>query len=443
MEPAVNNKSNPSRKSITNNKLLPIKKKGVNVNETVIECDETKCALKHKELEFDESLTPTSSPEYHKSYNVPPNLGKSSEGYEYLSELKEEEKVESEDLDIDKDQMIEQALDNKEIKSVIDILTAHGYQVQEKIVTKNLDGNLLVRYLKVLSPQGQYIYIELDNDGYVSLDEDDILLREISDKLFSYDLKVKSYECINPSNVVPIINTNNNCVAGVLMECPYGICSLTRTNEQNAELLEENFLVDDKMYQSGGPISKFDSDSVDEYDEDSSPNPVKLDKISEVEVSIYPIIRLSTIINDDSKGYKNNIHDQINESISRIQERNFRQCQYQIDQTPRLINNYLDTLKSFIYKENLLVSNLNKTLNLLNDLKQQFEHLDIMTENNTKKYESIKYNLKKRVELKDEISKICKEVAGFNLVLNKEIESVNLINKYLDVEFQDIDKDLS
>jgi len=95
-------------------------------------------------------------------------------------------------------------------------LRESGYAPVSKIIVSQ-DGDMEGRYIKALNRYGQYVYVELDTEGVLSIDGDVITHTEV---LEATELPLlDAYKCVEGS------------VCGVVSECKGGICTLKREVE--------------------------------------------------------------------------------------------------------------------------------------------------------------------------------------------------------------------
>lgn len=92
-----------------------------------------------------------------------------------------------------------------------------GYTPISKIVINN-NGETYVRYFKVLNAHGQKVYVDLDMEGSLVIDDQDEILSIAPDIGREIPL-IEDYQCLEGE------------VCGVLSQCDGNICTLTRPIE--------------------------------------------------------------------------------------------------------------------------------------------------------------------------------------------------------------------
>lgn len=98
-------------------------------------------------------------------------------------------------------------------------LRQSGYSPVSKIIVSQ-DGDMEGRYVKALNLYGQYVYVELDTEGVISIDGDVVTHTEV---LEATELPlIDAYKCVEGVE---------GSVCGVASECRGGICTLKRESE--------------------------------------------------------------------------------------------------------------------------------------------------------------------------------------------------------------------
>jgi hypothetical protein len=108
-------------------------------------------------------------------------------------------------------------------------LLRYGYAPKEKIILQcNEDQSLECPYIKAVNKNGHTVFVELDVDGRVEMDNENVTIERKDINIVPYSAKIGEMDCSKLD------------VCGLAFQCTDGICVLTR-QDQSLTPLERNF----------------------------------------------------------------------------------------------------------------------------------------------------------------------------------------------------------
>ncbi|MNK97315.1 hypothetical protein D3C87_1176400 [compost metagenome] len=186
-------------------------------------------------------------------------------------------------------------------KSLDDDIKDLGFEIEEKILTVDDIGNVLVKYMKIKSPHGGYAMIDLDTADFIAIEPDNPLFMsrmsvgDPSDTSYpkEYELKYKNVEWIYPQK-------NDQYITGIAYECNNGVCVLHRSKILPGKIASPRRHI---QLSPGRVTEKEVKDYlikvIDEPNED--------DFILSGATSVAPVIRYSTLKSDPQGSMKSMI----------------------------------------------------------------------------------------------------------------------------------------
>ena len=117
--------------------------------------------------------------------------------------------------------------------SVENILRNYYYEPLNKVSVKTPQGNgeVVVEYIKAYNPHGIIVFVQLNNEGYVSIDRNDLTLTKIGvSDIVPYSTRRSSYDMVTPHST------------GVAIESKGGVCTIERGTTGSP--VESNYVQD-------------------------------------------------------------------------------------------------------------------------------------------------------------------------------------------------------
>ena len=277
-----------------------------------------------------------------------------------------------------------------------EVLQSKGFYPHEKIITSSS-----CLYIKCLTTSGYIVFVELDKSGTVAKTGCDFtyIKSDISD-LVSYDYRMGCFK------------TAGNHVAGVAFQCENGICTLTSINEQYPRVA--NFVTMESyniQYRSGFV---------------SNQNP-----------QAYPIVRLGEILIDSKL-----VHSMIAESSDNMMRASYSLTHAKLLNVDKEIIGLNDSVKNFMTIRNEKMKDLCNSIKILEDVAENNSYCDSsnICEEDRIKDAKIMANLAERRKLFTNLIKACNNVAAIGSHFRKFCEEITEISKYVESEYENLDK---
>ncbi len=286
-------------------------------------------------------------------------------------------------------------------KNVEDTLIKSGYLPVDKILTKDDNGNMICQYIKAIDETGRSTFVDLDCDGYVSVDQKDMTMVEKSNaSVIPYSVKMGTYECASSD------------VCGVAFECDNEICTLKRTNES---------LTPTETVFTHTKTTK-DVPGHKEYGIlNSHPIP-------------YPIVKLSEI-----KSNPSGVSCSIKDSHNRMRNASFGQTNKDTKDLVNAEQNLQNAVNRYNKIQTNISHSLNKTIDQLEKIHEQYKRSPPTSDKEKENIRSVHYNLRKRHDLAIDYLKLSESVNSRVHRIKELTGEIESLNDYADKLFVGLD----
>jgi hypothetical protein len=274
-------------------------------------------------------------------------------------------------------------------------LSRSNYKPYDKVFFQNSEGQTEAKYIKAINELGQRVFVELDTDGYVSIQEGGLPMQVSREaKFLPASLKQGVMQCSG---------TN---IAGVAFECTEGICTMTR-NVDTMESNEENFTY------ASGPSGR-------------QASPIT-----------YPIIRLSEI-----KANPRLILRNTDEALRRLRNTTFRHAQEEFTKTQKLSQDITGAIDQFYQKILASTQSLAKSIDELEGYNQVYlEHAPVEPEQK-RNAQAIMDNLLVRHDKMADLIRVLEAVSEQRAQMQAHLEILTAYTDYVEKNFTQLDRDL-
>lgn len=262
----------------------------------------------------------------------------------------------------------------------------------EKILTKDINGNIACRFIKARDKMGRTVYIELDCDytcglGFISVSEDDRFVTETNtNSIVPYSVKIGTFEA------------NNENIDGIVFECRDNFCVISKKDNDLTPI--------ETVY-----IEKDNDDVL------SSPIP-------------FPIVKMTEILANSKAVVKN-----IALANKRLRHGIFATCVKDIENMKKTAEDLKTEIEEFNTISNNVTSLLSQTIDQLENMYENYENKKTpKSEKDLQNMKSISFNLNKRFDLLNDQADLCmgmKERCKKIAILREEIKSINEFSKQL------------
>ena len=269
-------------------------------------------------------------------------------------------------------------------------LTDSGYLPLDKILSKDDNDNLMCQYIKVIDATGRTAFVDLDCEGYVSVNAKDVHVMASSKdvSVVPYSVKMGTYECAS------------NDVCGVAFECDNEVCTLKRTD--NSLNPSESVFVHSKVNnQEHGLLSS---------------HPIA-----------YPIVSMSDIkVNPAAvaRGIKDSHH--------RMRMAAFQQIERDAKELTAAATALEQQVARFHNIQHLVSNSLQTTTNQLERIHENYKRSPPSTDLERAKLRSVHYNLRKRHDLVIDDLRLAETVTERTDRIRELIGEIKSLNDYAD-----------
>ena len=247
--------------------------------------------------------------------------------------------------------------------TIDEILKDLGYTPTNKMMVSDENGTA-ARFLGVVTPKGHEALVDLDTDGKISLNQNDVQLHEGPIRTqIPYSLKVGALE------------SAGNGVEGVAIVCSEGICTM----QKESNLPKETTFV---------YISEI---------------PKRYGKIT-----THPIVRMSELTANPEMVEKN-----IETASSRLRRTTEVGCRNHLKSLDEAVNELTESLHSFKEAETTASNALKNSIVKLETFHQSYHQIKTVTPDDVIRHEEIKHQLYKRHELALDLLFACEYVSGY------------------------------
>ncbi len=295
------------------------------------------------------------------------------------------------------------------------ILSRYSYEITAKVLIDRPKGREAL-YVEAINDLGDKLYIELDNDGSLSVDKR-------KDHIFyEADWKNKTDDSDSPipqSLLISSYRNIDNGTSGIAIRCDSGLY-IIKSNDTSLD----NPIQYEKTY--------FRSNRSDAL------IPIKSHDNTLCNYSLYPIIRLSDL---------QEFPDLVKENTHRTAE-NLRKLSYIHEKRDLLLlRSRLDTLiksyDEFLEAEDIASDNLNKSLTELNKLRNYYVENDAderLSPELANRKKAVIDNIEKRHQLGSNLILVSQKINSDTDKIDKLVDKLKRYTQYVKNEFSDMDR---
>jgi len=284
--------------------------------------------------------------------------------------------------------------------SVEQTLAKSGYLPVDKILTKDENDNLMCQYIKAIDPTGRTTFVDLDCEGYVAVDPEDMKMVTASKaSVLPYSVKMGTYECASSD------------VCGVAFECDNEICTLKR-NEQSLNPSEAVFTTDHKLEGEGHKEHGM-----------LSTQPVA-----------YPIVSMSDIKENPDK-----VACSIRDSHNRMRNVAFNQASRDTSMLVEATNGLNNEARRFAMSQKNNSEKLKTTIDQLETVHETMKRRPPVTDKGRANLRSVRYNLRRRHDLVIDHLKLSEAVNARIHRVRELLGEIKTLNDYGDRLFEGLE----
>lgn len=271
-----------------------------------------------------------------------------------------------------------------------------GYVTTDRILTKTPTGGVEGRYLKAINERGQTVFVELDTDGFVSVQPEDLTMI-VSKRASKIPVSVKTgaMECAGSD------------VCGVAFECNGEVCTLTREDPSMApsELVLHS-------------VSKSTERSV----------------VEEGTPIAYPLVRLSEIITDNSQVVQN-----VDAATSRIRNASYNACVEDMRKTNEICDEMKAKFKVLVGTIDVAFQKLGTSIKELECYRVDYDNIPPQNDEQKEKYHKLAFNLRRRHDMMVDLLRICSQVSGYGDQLKFTSDKFDEFTQHIDEAYKGLD----
>lgn len=281
------------------------------------------------------------------------------------------------------------------------MLLRHSYIPEDRIFTKDANGQIMGRFIKVQSPSGSSALVDINVPGVMAVAKNDMTTIEIeSGKALDIPLDVKT----------GTLSCAGNGVCGVAFECSNGICTISRGADMQPK--ETNFVKVSEVSEEAAVIG-------------STPFAIPIVKLSEI---------LENPIDVDKK---------INSSTSRIYQASFMKCQEDVKSLQGSIGKLNSEYNALTNNLQAASNNITVTINELRAYNNRFYQLNPDSKTEIDKHNKVVEELKARNELYEGLFRICKIVSSNIDAVDALTKNFSDINNVIRKDYRDLDRKIT
>lgn len=261
-----------------------------------------------------------------------------------------------------------------------------------------VNGERQIQYIKALNKNGQYVFINIDVDGYNTSRKSDLrLIKSNQANIVPYSIKMGAIDCAQMD------------VCGIAFECgPEAICVVSR-NGDDLTPTESNFIM---SMQDGLHSALIESED---------------------NIMTYPIVRLSEI----------RIHPQqvlINTNVvtKRLRSNAYKAVGSELARTQEAINSLNASFCKFESYRNTASVSLANDVGFLEQCNTFYSENTPTCDSEKEKWRMVQLNLMRRNEAISELLRVSRQVAEIHIKLEAITSKIDGINEYCQKELVDI-----
>ena len=285
-------------------------------------------------------------------------------------------------------------------KGVEQMLTESGYLPVDKILTKDENGNLMCQYIKSVDATGRTSFVDLDCEGYVSVDPKDMTMVNSGSNNASvvpYSVKMGTYECASSD------------VCGVAFECDNEICTLKRA--------------DDSLVPSETVFTQSATDAGHKKHGMLDNHPIS-----------YPIVSLS-----DIKANPERVACSIKDAHDRMRNASFGQVSQDTSGLVNATKSLNNEISRFNANQKAISASLTNTIAQLEKIHAQYKRSPPTSDHERAKLRSVHYNLRKRHDMVVDHLKLSESVNSRVDRIRELSGEVKALNDYTEKLFAGLD----
>jgi hypothetical protein len=241
-------------------------------------------------------------------------------------------------------------------KPVEAILLESGYVPTDKVITKDDNGLLVCQYLKAVDRSGRTVFVDMDCEGFVSVDPSNMTMVKASDaSVVPYSIKMGAYDCAASD------------VCGVAFECDGEVCTLKRSDKD---------LFPSETVFASARKNGFGYGMMPDY-----PIP-------------YPIVTLS-----DIKAKPQEVSSSIRESHDRMRKVAFGHVERDTDKLDKATASLVHEVRKFEEYQKNVSDKLSTTIKEFEAMNDRFIRKPATTDSARALQRTVQYNLRKRNDM--------------------------------------------
>jgi hypothetical protein len=282
------------------------------------------------------------------------------------------------------------------VKSVEEMLLNHDYVVTDRILTTNPSGELESHYLKARNSRGQTVYIDLDQDGFVRIQPNDVtLIKSEKAAIIPHSVKLGMLKCAG---------TN---VCGIAFECSNGLCTLIHKKDDMEPVETNLIMVEDKnntaIIESGQPVA-------------------------------YPVVRLSELLENPKTvmAYVDTATNSLLTISLKICKENINSIEKSLYDTNKKYQNLKATL-------NKNISSLANVIVQLETMRAGYDRRPPQSNEEKERFHILSYNLQLRYELVHDLTRKCGLLGEYKDTLENLNVNFDNMTEFLNNTFKNLE----
>jgi len=280
-------------------------------------------------------------------------------------------------------------------------LVKSGYLPVDKVLTKDDNGNLMCQYIKAVDATGRTTYVDLDCEGYVAVDPEDVAMTSATKaSVVPYSARIGTYECASSD------------VCGVAFECDNEICTVKRS--------DGSMTPSETVFTTSSVSQKF-------------PGHKEHGMLSNHPIS-YPIVSLS-----DIKENPERVACSVRDSHNRMRNAAFGQVNRDTTNLLESSNGLNNEVRRFDAKQKSVASKLTSTIEQLETAHEALKRKPPVTDKARANLRSVRYNLRRRHDLVTDHLKLAEAVNSRLDRIKELLGEVKTLNDYSDRLFEGVE----
>ncbi len=287
-------------------------------------------------------------------------------------------------------------VDLDESNRVENILSDAGYLPLDKVITKDDNNMLMCRYIKAMDTSGRTAYIDMDCDGLVSVDPNNMTMTKVSSaSVVPYSIKMGAYEAASD-------------VRGVAIVCDGEVCTIQKSSDLSPE---ETVFSQVGNNGSDGSVGMLPGHPIP-----------------------YPIVSLS-----DIKENPRQVACSIKDSHDRMRNVSLGECKKETKYLLEATRNLSDEVSRYNNFRQLTTYKLLSTIKQMEELDNNFKRHPPRTVKGRKLQRNVHYNLRRRNDLVIDHLKLCESVNSRVNRVRELVDEIKQMNNYAEQLFSGLD----